>query len=318
MKFFAVIRKANLLFVTLYTSPLRAETIDPDIKAPPYVDPSLAVAPDKHALKSLVKSPEKSSVHEWEAGSHLGVEVGSGVGSFKDLQVPINHKADTRADGRPIGEENVSHLGFPLFLSLDWHLKPSQTSSWHWIPVGLDIARMSAMTGGDETLSASYGRLSLGTSVYYFAPLNGNGSAIAILGGKMEGRRSSFGNVSTAHYIQSTVFAGSLGMAWRRFKILGTAGVAPSAEFGYSDDLIMGGHKISSSSAELNEYGIDMSWALTDQVSFNFGYSVENIHATIGDIREYGQFSLGVDDQPGSRDYILSTSMAKFTIRKLF
>jgi len=275
-------------------------------------DPADAGPSTSGSLSESASSSESSN----DKTTRIMMHGSTGVGVFQDIQVPINDEAGVRGDGTEIGQENADHMGIPLSAGLELRYHPNQ--SWIISVLGFDALQMRAASGPSETEEASYSRLDLGSNVRYFFPLGRTG-LIAQTGLRAGARRSSFNNVSTSHFIDAALVGGSFGIGRNgtSFDVFGQ--VAPIATFGYSDNGILGGQQLKSSSATLSEVGSHFDYPLRRGVWLDLAAEREMAHVTIGDVSQYNAFGLNVLDAANpSRTYNLTTTLARIGLRKEF
>lgn len=244
----------------------------------------------------------------------VAVRAGTGLGVFQDIQVPANESAQMRGDGKLGAEENADHAGIPLYVGIGLNYK---ADALKFDLVRLDALQMRATTGPSETQSSSYSRLEVGTAATYTLPV---GAAWAVdFGVKAGARRSSFSNVSSAHYIEALVAGGSLALVSESFRLEAFAAAAPVARFGYTEESFLGGKAFSKSKASLAEGGVTAAFKIGPRVHLEAGLEQESANVTLDDVSEYNNFGLSVEDsRRPSRIYDLATSVLRVGVRKEF
>lgn len=244
----------------------------------------------------------------------LQIRIGSGVGTFQDVQLPLGDaESNLRSDGRVVDAENGTHMGFPFFAGLGYLWKSGQLKVR---VLDFEALYMRATTGPAATQSASYSRLSLGTRLGYSLGIF-NGRAEAILGGGL--RRSSYNNVSSGHFVEGALVEGGVGYGSQAFRLSLLGGLTPVARFGYSDAPVLGGHTFNKSRATLSNVQLTCDFPLTRRAFLETGVEREVVHATIEDVTEYEGFGLTVSPlATPTRAYNLVTTMVRLGIRKNF
>jgi hypothetical protein len=238
---------------------------------------------------------------------------GSGVAVFQDIQVPVNEFSETRGDGSAIAEENQDHLGLPLFAGIGYR---KQSGAVLYDFAGLEGTKIRATTGPSATQSSSYTRLELFSGATYGFRLGYTQSSLGLRAGF---RRSMFANISNAHFIESALVRLQGGLERGSFGLKGFVGYAPLSRVGYTREGITGGDYFSKAKTTVAEAGLAATFALQPNSFLDLGIEQEAISMRINDIMEYNGFGLNVT--PGrqtSREYNLSTVMAKAGFRKLF
>jgi hypothetical protein len=238
---------------------------------------------------------------------------GSGVGVFKDIQVPINDFAQTRGDGAMPAEEFQNHMGFPLFVGLKY-----KNVLGNWRPkVGAELLSISAASGPPATQSSSYTRFNLGTGIDYLFNL---GSLKSHIGLQVNARRSSFDNLSNGHHINAAYVGLNVGIIKRRsFKVSSFAAVAPVSELRFHKGNNVAGNKFASGSSNVSEMGFMTSLNISKHAWFDIGYEQEKALLKIEDVSDYNGFGLGVTPTAQSnRVYSFTTDILRLGFHKNF
>jgi hypothetical protein len=273
---------------------------------------ALVLSPAAFAQAARVNaSKEAAPLGPWQ----VEVRGGTGIGSFQDIQVPVNEAANQRGDGTVIEDENQTHTGFPLLagIGLDWQAE----NGVRWELVGLDGLQMRASTGPSATQSSSYSRVELASRLAYAFPLNA--TLKMEVGGGAGLRRSAWTNVSSGHYLNAALLEGRLGVQGATAGVELYGGAAPAAHFGYSNATLLGGSDFKKSTASLAEAGARLALPLRPNVWLETALEREEAKVTVADVSEYNNYGLSVynPDQP-SRAYDLVTTVAKIGFRKAF
>ncbi len=249
-----------------------------------------------------------------EDGTRVEARVGSGLGVFQDVQVPINNDTNVRGDGKAAQQENQDHVGLPLLAGIGMVRRAGAMT----YDFGVDAMFMRATTGPAETQSSTYSRVELGGGAELEFPLfglMGNAGAGAGI------RRSVFANVSNGHYLQSALIKGAIGVASARsdgWRLDGTFNYAPVARFGYYAGTMFGGDPFKNSKASLMEIGLETKIHLRDELWLELGFTREVAKVTIDDTTEYGGFGLAVSPERETRAYDLVTTVARVGVAKKF
>ena len=275
--------------------------------------------------QSSQQLPAKIATSKTADGISPGLDVtghiGSGIGIFQDIQVPVNEAEQMRADGRQISDENADHFGLPLAVGLgvEGGARDEFGEGFGWT-AGSDALQIRASSGPSATQSSSYARVSLGAGTAYHFPV---GSLRASVGGDLSLRRSAFSNVSNGHYVQSTLVGGAASLGGTGMMVAMRGAVAPIAHFGYYDGSMFSGHDFKQSETTVSEFGVTASFLLKERLGkdvwLDLGFQRESIRTTIDNIDEYDGFGLTIlPTQTPSRIYDLATTMATIAVRKSF
>ncbi len=267
----------------------------------------------EHAARLRVKKTASDDAPA--SPSNVVVHGGTGIGSFQDIQVPVNEDYALRGDGTAAAEENLNHSGFLIQAGIGYLVK---RGDWSINALDFDAFQVKTSGGPAATQSSSYTRLNLQTVVkYHFLLGELNGYA----GLKAGVRRSSFDNVSSAHYIDSALVGGLVGLAGEFHSLELAAATAPIAKVGYSEDGMFGGKTFKRSAASLGEFSVVYSYALRENVWLDLGFEDEIAHVQIDDVNEYNDLGYGlnvVDTTRPNRTYNLTTTAARIGVRKQF
>ncbi len=258
-----------------------------------------------------------ASVSALACESALAVTVhgASGVGTFQDIQVPYNEQYEVRGDGTAIQEENIGHQGLLLNAGIG---KEIVRGRWLFQAFDFDALQIKSSGGPAATQAASYSRLNLQSGATYRFPAFGGQGKAGLKGGL---RRSSYNNVSSAHYIESVLVGATAGLSGALHAIEGSVAVAPMTRFGYSEDGMFGGKEFEKGSASLFEVTAQYSYTLQDNVWLDLGLSQESARVEIEDVNEYNQLGYGLsvlDSSNPTRSYSMSTVAARIGFRKAF
>ncbi len=251
------------------------------------------------------------------------VAFGSGMGQFQDIQVPINPEIGTRIDGKPVGEENADHFGIPLYLTGETIYQSrlsakKNANTLSWTVIRGSILTMSAQTGPDDTINSSYSRVTLGTALGLGTGQFGLGTVRTHWSTSLDYRRSSFGYISSAHFIESPMVTLQADLTWQTFSLLISSGVGIQPKFGFSQELFWGGKELPSSRSSINTAELSGSWVLTSHSTFELGVDIEQAQVSIGDAEDYASFDLRTDGLATSRQYQLGTWISKIGIQTYF
>jgi hypothetical protein len=267
----------------------------------------------KTVLSRLVLA--SSAVFVCESAQAVTIHGGSGIGSFQDIQVPYNEGFEVRGDGTAVQEENVEHSGFLLQAGIG---KESRRGAWLWQIFEFDALQIKSSGGPAATQASSYSRLNLESRIAYTFGLGAQGGSVGLKGGV---RRSSFNNVSSAHYLQSVMVGLTAGIAGELHGLEASVAFAPVTKFGYSEDGMFGGKDFKKSRSSLFEAGIQYSYALRENVWLDVGMEQEAVKAEIEDVNEYNDLGYGLSVQDSTRptrSYDLNTVAARVGFRKAF
>ncbi len=251
--------------------------------------------------------PEKKVQSPWS----IGVKAATGYGVFQDIQLPTSDASGLRADGTTSVEENKTHVGLPLIASVGFDYRVSRTI----FEMSLEYLDMQSTAGPADTQSSSYNRISLVSGLKQLYPVGGYK---AVFGAQLIGRRSSYNNVSTGHYIDSVMFQGNLGIEKSsRWMVEGFYSMAPYAQFGYNSG--SGREKFSNSTTALSMFGIHSSLNLYKTTWLDLGVDVEKAKISIDSVEDYESYGLSVapTSQP-SRIYNMATMVVRAGFHKTF
>jgi hypothetical protein len=247
-----------------------------------------------------------------KSGWRMEIDGGTGVGSFKDIQLPINRFDEVRVDGTRIGQENTDHLGFAFGGGVAAHYLGA---GFGIIPLQIDMWRMLAQSGEPETLGSAYNRVQVGSESYVrFGTANSGGT----LGVNVALRRSTFSNMSSSHFVMSVPIGVRAAWDGRLGSLSAAVQHSPHSELGYSESLLFGGQAIGGSSVSLTSLKTKGEWRLTRDAWFVVGAYYETIKAEIRDLKSYEKFGFDVEDPRPSRTYDLTTSMVTIGVRRVF
>ena len=267
------------------------------------------------SLGALAEEDGLSPAKRVERGANAVVlNVGTGVGTFQDIQVPMNTFTGARGNGVTDTAENLTHVGIPIYFSLGRDL--TRSSEWRFRIVELDIMRMGASNGAPGTLSSGYSRLGLSSDLERNFTLQ---SVKLSAGAQVELRRSSFTNTAEAHFVDAAVLGTKLKLMKNSYALDLNVELAPVARFGYSSGGYLGGDYFAQSSARLGGGGVNFLLPIDQSVWLDFGVSTEIASVKIKDISQYRDFGLLADKRDHSpRTYTLTTNVAHLGFRKEF
>lgn len=246
------------------------------------------------------------------AFADVSVNAGIGVGQFQDIQIPINIQAGQRGDGKVASEENAEHLGLPLNVIVGYG---QDHVNWK-ADVALDATVMRATTGPAATQSSSYSRYELHSD--YRRRFTSFGRMLSA-GPRLGLRRSSFANVSSAHFVDALVVGGGIGGLSQEFIWDVRLATAAAARFGYTEKGVFGGKAFEKSKTSFYEISAVTGFHLDKNVWLDLSMTREMIRTSIDDIREYNGFGLSVTPSAtASRSYDLATTTLQMGVRKEF
>lgn len=268
-------------------------------------------------MKSILARLSLASISVFSGNAAFAVTVkgGSGVGVFQDIQVPYNETYEVRGDGTAVQEENIQHSGLLLQAGV---AKTVSSGRWAWQAFDFDAMQIKSSGGPAATQASSYSRLNLQTTLDYHFTLSDTAAAAGLTGGL---RRSSFNNVSSAHYIQSVLIGFRAGVGGETHAFSGSFAFAPTTRFGYTESGMFGGREFKKSKASLFEASARYSYSLREGVWMDLGLDQETAHVEIGDVNEYNDLGYGLsvqDSERPTRVYNLSTVAARIGVRKNF
>jgi len=266
-----------------------------------------------YKLSAKLKSHKTSDIEPKAYTSSLIIKGSSGIGVFKDIQVPVNNDLQSRGDGTLTKTEFQDHAGFPLSLAVRY---ATVFGSFRWSNGG-ELLSISASSGPIETQSSSYGRISLSSDFDYLFLV---GSMNAFVGSKLEARRTSFNNLSNGHHVNSGIVGLRAGLEKHlSYKFQGFAGIAPVSEFRYHDTNSFAGNRMKSSSTEMAELGLEASFNLHKNAWLDIGFEQEYLLVHIDDVSEYDSFGLAVTPTSlPNRVYDFETTILKLGFHKSF
>lgn len=238
---------------------------------------------------------------------------GSGVGVFKDIQVPVNEYAQHRGDGSEPKEEFLDHVGFPLFVGLD---VSDDFGNWR-TKYGFDLMSITSSGGESQIQTSSYSRVNLGSGLDY---IYGAGAYKTHIGTRLNLRRSSFENLSNGHHINAAYTGISAGILKEgSFSVEAFAAAAPVSEFRFHSGNSVNGNKFESATSKVAEFGLLTSFNIYRNAWFDLGAEQERAVVTIDDVSEYDGFGLGVTPtlQP-NRVYDFATTVLRVGFHKNF
>lgn len=268
------------------------------------------------------KSPPRFPLEE-DKTFFTTIAFGTGLGQFQDIQVPIDPQLGTRIDGRPVSKENTDHMGMPLFLSgesvYQSRVESQRNSdSISWSIIRGSILTMKAGSGPDDTINSSYSRFTIGTALGFGTGGIGFGTVRTHWSAILDYRRSTFGNISSAHFIESPMTTLQADMSWRTFALLINSGVGIQPKFGFSQELFWGGKELPSSRASIQSTELCASWIVSQNSTFDLGFDYEGAAVTVSDAGDYADFNLSTDGLTAPRAYQLGTWISKIGFQHYF
>jgi hypothetical protein len=240
--------------------------------------------------------------------------VGTGVGVFQDIQVPMNPRTGVRANGSTDKAEHLTHIGIPIAFSLGQERNVGTV--WYLRPWEIMASKMGASNGASGTNNATYSRLGLRSALRRSWYL---GAWQLDTGGNVELRRSAFGNAAEAHYINAALVGSQLRLGRGGYSLEIGGEIAPTASFGYSPVGFFGGSQFPGSIAKLMGYSATNSLMVDRNVWIDLGFASEIATVTIPDVSYYQGYGLSARNlDSSSRSYKLTTQTVRLGLRRLF
>ena len=276
--------------------------------------PSIASAQDEATYQSPDYLGPTPTVHAENRPTGVFLSVGSGIGSFQDIQVPMNQRTGVRADGTTDTAENLTHMGVPIYGSLGFDAPTD--SSWRWRLFELSGIKMGAATGAPGTSDATYSRIDLSSSV---VRTMGVGHYKLASTAQIAIRRTGFNNTSESHFINAGLVAGRMRLSRSNYSWEVRGEYAPIAHFGFSPRGFFGGSFFPGSSAQLAGGGTTVLLPLQRGVWLEMGADTEIAKVSIADVSEYRGYGLAARNLDNSgRSYKLVTNTLHLGFRKEF
>ncbi len=264
---------------------------------------------------SLAKDQLVETTKEAPSSLHVNLTALTGFGTFQDIQVPESDTKGFRGDGTSAAAENQDHLGFPLGVKFSLNLDHPGV----FYSANFDLLNMSTLSGPPETASASYSRIQVSTGVGFRFFIDDENSYSPFIKVELEGRRTSFNNVSSEHFVSTLLPRLVVGLEHSKQWILrgyGAMGVNP--KFGYGSGFSLGGKTFSASTVSVKESGMDLSFNVHKKTWLGFGVEEEAVDVKIDDSTEYNQFGLNVSSVKYARIYNLRTRLYHVDLQKRF
>ena len=244
-------------------------------------------------------------------------EIKSGVGMYRDVQLPINSYGlnegeVVRADGSSASKDNGEHIGAPI--------EGSFTLRWFTDRYSVDghlrYITLKHLLGEDDASTASYSRISFSLKPAYKYKINN----LLLRGGfGLSYNSSRFLNVSSGHAINAVMFGpfvqfGSLDF----FRLEAEASFAPNPEFNYLRS-IFDFDAIARTESKQSIYKIEGAKSIGNSLVGLIGYELDQVSVTVRDIFSYEELGLQLSPyQDSSNNYILNTHTFTLGVRKVF
>lgn len=253
------------------------------------------------------------SVKRNERPVNFSTDISIGLGSFQDIQLPLNPLSGQRGNGTSEKEENQVHSGFPIVGSLTMENNFSILN----FETELSFVHMSINKQSQPVSTASYGRYEAEQLVglkFFNSQFSGS-----LLGG-ISTRRSLFSNISTGHSFDSQLAKGQLKFDYYRyFNVKLIASKSLNSKFNYNQGSFFNQKEIQGSNSEIQEFEVKVGVPLNKKVSLFANFSQERVHAVIPDIGSYGEFGIDIlTFATESREYNLTTNIYSFGLKKYF
>ena len=236
-----------------------------------------------------------------------------GIGSFQDVQVPMDSDSGWRVDGTSAPGSGETHVGVPVTAAFGLTVNRALSR----ITFGLDLTRMESATGTTEARAASWSRIDLSTGwTRNFVFLDQDVDA----GVRAGLRRSSWMNVSTGHFMDALLtraFVGIGTLSDARIEFFAAA--APVARFGYNKGEAFAGGALTGATARTFEGGASLSMRVFAATWLEGSVETDRTNIQIKDLTAYNAFGLNVAEWDNdSKSFALQTTMLRVGLRRAF
>ena len=218
----------------------------------------------------------------------ISASVQLGVGSFQDIQLPIDPWTGSRPDGSSNVAEEVEHYGLPLRFEL---AKNFQQGQWS-LASTISYLRIDSLLRPINASESSYSQTQLGIfPSYRFA--TGSFDDQVSIGGDF--RRLAFMNISTGHLIDAVLPVVSWdvnkGELW---DIRALIAKSLWTAFRYDNGIGFGHDQLAGSSASVMEISLATRRRIARNVWLHLGIAREDTAIDIKDVERYDHFNLTV------------------------
>jgi hypothetical protein len=261
--------------------------------------------PSITSTKSSPVTPGTKQVH---------VRLGSGLGVFQDLQVPVDNDAGLRIDGTvPSEGENTTHSGFPVFAGLGF-VWPRASVTYG---VNFEALQVEATSGNPATRNSSYARIEAKPGATWSFNVF---DQAAYIGASLALRRSLYKNVSDGHYADSAVTRATIGLeAPGEARIESFAGYAPVSRFSYDTGKGFQTTTMGGTTTAAYEFGVGVNYRIWNTTWFDFTAEQEVVSVDVQNTKAYEVFGLAVaPTQETSRRYHLQTTLLRIALHRVF
>jgi len=191
-----------------------------------------------------------------------------------------------------------------------------QRSKWDFTPIELSLIEMRSWATTAERSVSSYARIDGGTRVTWKRQHEVFGTFASHWSAKLHFRRSSFGMVSTAHYVTSPMMSLQMDYFWRFFAWGFGASYGLRPELGFTRAPVGGGAKLPSSQATLQGAFLSGHWLINDTTAFEVTWDYEISQIAFDDTRTDRLFGLALVESQTRRQENLQTVMATMGFKK--
>lgn len=300
------IRPCNFVSILLLTCGVSWFNTTAKAESDPTIEPP--------ELSAVTSSPMTTT-----NSSGMQLHLGSGIGVFQDLQVPVDTEAGLRIDGTvPSEGENTTHAGFPIFGGLTFHWPASNLANGLLrYSIATEALQVEASTGNPETRTAGYARLEVKPMAEWSFSLFDQGF---FTGASLAVRRSLFKNVSDGHFADTAMSRITLGMeAPGTARLQAFAGFAPVSRFSYDTGKGFQSSTMKGTSTTATEFGVGLNYHIWNTTWFDFSAEQEVISVRLASTDAYSAYGLDTAAlRETSRDYNLQTTLIKAGLRRVF
>jgi hypothetical protein len=240
---------------------------------------------------------------------------GTGIGFFPMISVPVGTTANYEDNEAPDGGTTSRRAGIPFYLSGDY---TNQSERWNFTPIFLSFITIKAGSDPQGHLDSSYGRVDGGSGLTFKQPTSYLGISQIHWTGRISYRRSTFSSMSIAHYLASPMVSAQLDLFWRFFSIGAEFSEGIRPEFGFTDQLLWGGHQLPSSSATLRGKRANAHWFLNYRTALLLEIDQEISQINLENLQDYSLFNLDTEGLFGGHHIMAETLITKIGFKKAF
>ncbi len=240
----------------------------------------------------------------------FSLQAGTGIGYFQDIQLPHYISEYVRSDGRPVGEENVVHIGLPLQFRFGLAHNADAVAHWGFMA---DVTQQVNLDSPRESADASYMRL---RSQVYRRWNFGRNYSLQLQTSLI---RTQFANISIGHVVDHVAPGVALTTRLtRRWLLTASGDFAAFSKLRYDN-----GERVDSFKAgRAGLWGaeLDLTYQLDKSAQFRMGSRFEQTAIEVDDDREYEAFGFSVRESfaPTKLSYQMQTAELIFGLQRIW